>query len=676
MSDPLRQPPVSGQRAPTDPGRGGRNGVVDEDPLAELARILGETMHPVRPENLVEVGRRTLPQRPAPQQVSELEAELFETLRASVAPEDRVRGSFEREVAPVIPQHPVDDHDIASIGAWAAPEPEPQPAAVVREAPRAAPRPAAPSAPAAHERLPEAYFQQARMMQAAAPVAPQPPAAPAPAQVRTQTEAADPRWADYYAYDDGISAGSYDPAFDHSAPVPAVDLDAAFAAEIRRNRDVPGREAAAREPTFDDFDQAAIAAAAREASPYADEGAVIRPHSAREEYAARQMPREGGGKGFRIAATLVGLVLLGGGGLAAWKTMGSGGGAGAPAVILADGKPLKILPDPTKAAPGDDEISLKRDTAVAGSKIVSLQEDPVEHVPGRTSDGREVRVINPGAPRAATADQPHSVKTVVVRPDGSIVSDEPPKPAAPVVSAMPPQAEPPMPATPPTPAVPKVSAVPPVAAQPPSMPSALPPVPRASPDAPAPIKTVTVTPVQVAPPTPTPAPKVTPPPTVPQAAPPVQATPPVKTVTTTPIVPPKPVAPPKPATTAAPTGGAPMALGAVPPKLASAPQPQAAPPKPVAPPQLAPPPAAASGGGDWMVQLSASGSDAAARSSFAAAQRKHPGLAGKSVDVQRADLGAKGVFFRARVAAGSREAAAALCQQIQSQGGQCMVTHR
>ncbi|NLH81143.1 MAG: hypothetical protein GX458_09925, partial [Phyllobacteriaceae bacterium] len=354
MSDPLRQAEdVSLERAADEsaPARRAPRPQA-EDPLAELARILGEGVaHPVRPEHVVEIGRRVLPTKPAPQQVSDLEAELFESLRSSVAPEDRVRGDFAREVPPIIPQQPVDDHDIASLRAIAG----------------------------------EAAEETTR----------QPVAEPQP----------DPRLADYYAYDDGISAGSYDPAF--AGAMPSGNADRA------QGYRVPGEP----RPTFDDFDTSAIAEAAREASPYVAADSVIMPHSQREEFEARQLPRERGRGGFRAAVAVVGVLLVGGGALAGWKVLG-GSSARGPVTIHADGQPLKVLPDPSKAqtqtADGGGEISLKRDTKVDGSKIVSLQEDPVEHVDGRSADGREVRVINPGAQRPASADQPRTVKTVVV----------------------------------------------------------------------------------------------------------------------------------------------------------------------------------------------------------------------------------------------------------------------
>jgi hypothetical protein len=99
---------------------------------------------------------------------------------------------------------------------------------------------------------------------------------------------------------------------------------------------------------------------------------------------------------------------------------------------------------------------------------------------------------------------------------------------------------------------------------------------------------------------------------------------------------------------------------------------------PVAPAPGAPTPItpAAGGSGDWVVQISASKSDVEARRSLTDAQRRFSALAGKSGDVQRADLGTKGTYYRARFAAGSREAAAALCAQVQAQGGSCLVARR
>ena len=64
----------------------------------------------------------------------------------------------------------------------------------------------------------------------------------------------------------------------------------------------------------------------------------------------------------------------------------------------------------------------------------------------------------------------------------------------------------------------------------------------------------------------------------------------------------------------------------------------------------------------------------AARSAFAALQKKFPSVLGSAtVDIQQADLGAKGVYYRARVGAPSREAAVSLCEQLRAAGGDCLI---
>ncbi|MER2604726.1 MAG: hypothetical protein ABTQ29_02750, partial [Siculibacillus sp.] len=448
MSQSHRHDP-NATSAPAEGGQRVQSRTQGEDPLEELARILGEgAANPVKPEHVVEVGRRANPSRPPPQQITDLEAQLFEELRSSVAPAERVRGDFEREMPPVFPHHPVDDHDIARLSGQDPTPPAPQapPMAAGRDEPRwsdyyaydedAAPATAhggAPREPARVEPAFSAYGTTERPPAAAPAIgayydADTPasdygdvPAARA-ARPPAQEPVAAQNW-DRGGYDEGIAAGSYDPAFDHgeaTAPqVRPIDFDEAFAAEIQRSRIIPSPP----RPTFEDFDSDAIAQAARESSPYASEEANIPPHSERETYeASRHLPHESRGSSFKIALALVGVAMAAGGAWAGWKAFGDKSSSG-PITIQADGKPFKVKPDPTKAPPSDGEPTLNRDASVAGSKIVSLQEEPVDQVSGRTPEGREVRVINPGAQRSPTSDQPHQVKTVVVRPDGSIVSD-------------------------------------------------------------------------------------------------------------------------------------------------------------------------------------------------------------------------------------------------------------
>lgn len=79
--------------------------------------------------------------------------------------------------------------------------------------------------------------------------------------------------------------------------------------------------------------------------------------------------------------------------------------------------------------------------------------------------------------------------------------------------------------------------------------------------------------------------------------------------------------------------------------------------------------------GSYQVQLSALRSRDAAQSAWAGFQRSAPDLfMGANLDIQRADLGAKGVFFRLRVGSfADREAAKGFCADVKAAGKDCMV---
>ncbi len=79
--------------------------------------------------------------------------------------------------------------------------------------------------------------------------------------------------------------------------------------------------------------------------------------------------------------------------------------------------------------------------------------------------------------------------------------------------------------------------------------------------------------------------------------------------------------------------------------------------------------------GGFQVQLSALRSEGAARSAWQKLQTAAPDLyTGARLDIQRADLGAKGVFFRLRVGSfESRESAKGFCADVKATGKDCMV---
>jgi cell division septation protein DedD len=85
--------------------------------------------------------------------------------------------------------------------------------------------------------------------------------------------------------------------------------------------------------------------------------------------------------------------------------------------------------------------------------------------------------------------------------------------------------------------------------------------------------------------------------------------------------------------------------------------------------------AAPSAGGGYAVQVSSQRSEAEAQTSFRALQAKFPGqLCGQQPMVRRADLGAKGIYYRALVGPfASMEQAAGVCSSLKAAGGSCIV---
>ena len=85
-------------------------------------------------------------------------------------------------------------------------------------------------------------------------------------------------------------------------------------------------------------------------------------------------------------------------------------------------------------------------------------------------------------------------------------------------------------------------------------------------------------------------------------------------------------------------------------------------------------PAAVSTGG-YVVQVSSQRNEADAQASFRVLQGKFPSVLGSRAPlIKRADLGAKGVYYRAMVGPfGSSEEASHFCGNLKSAGGQCVV---
>jgi cell division protein FtsN len=113
---------------------------------------------------------------------------------------------------------------------------------------------------------------------------------------------------------------------------------------------------------------------------------------------------------------------------------------------------------------------------------------------------------------------------------------------------------------------------------------------------------------------------------------------------------------------------------AAPSRAAPAPAPAAAPARTAA---VAPqaPAAASTGGSGSYVQVSSQRSEGEAQAAFRSLQAKFPDhLGGRQPSIHKADLGAKGTYYRAMVGpfANAGEASQ-LCSSLKAAGGQCLV---
>ncbi|MFG1430542.1 SPOR domain-containing protein [Xanthobacter sp. V2C-8] len=80
--------------------------------------------------------------------------------------------------------------------------------------------------------------------------------------------------------------------------------------------------------------------------------------------------------------------------------------------------------------------------------------------------------------------------------------------------------------------------------------------------------------------------------------------------------------------------------------------------------------------GDFVVQVASQRSEADALGSWKALQTRYPNLLGSyAASVKKADLGDRGIYYRAQVGPfASKDQANELCQALRAQGGDCMVT--
>ncbi|WP_139315249.1 SPOR domain-containing protein [Mongoliimonas terrestris] len=419
-----------------------------------------------------------------------------------------------------------------------------------------------------------------------------------------------------------------------------------------------------------------------EAEPDRFDAGMLPPHSYAEEHAAPAPRRRFG------MMALAGLVVVAGVGAAAYALVGGVSGLGEPQLVRAPDGPYKVVPETTEVADAPPPVFSPREAMPdKGEDRLLTRSETVPDLPGVRTPGSPVILPNGEEviPDTDLVDAgPRRVRTVLVKPDGTII-DAPDGPVPSLANrAAPASAEatgadaPGVDGDPMTTAgiLPTPEQVDPIAAlaNAPAQPvqtqtASLEPLPPLDPatDIGA---LATATPEAIAP-------QAVSPVTVPGSVPPVTAPadaafgepqagqPPVAeapVAVNAPVPVSRPAAPRSAPVSA--EAAAPLAVAAADP--IATPAPVAAAPAPVA--------TAPASGSAAFVQVSSQRSEAAAVSAFQSLQKKFPSLlGGVSPDVQRADLGEKGIYYRARIGQPTREAAINLCERLKSAGGDCLI---
>ena len=129
---------------------------------------------------------------------------------------------------------------------------------------------------------------------------------------------------------------------------------------------------------------------------------------------------ERSGRGLLVAASIVGILLLGGASYAGYRALAGAAGPQEPRIIRADGGDFKRYPDVDGATKttGKSEMARLEGGAKGPERLVSREETPVRTVP-TTETGGDGGTMAGGAREGAPS---RTVRTFVVRPDGSFTS--------------------------------------------------------------------------------------------------------------------------------------------------------------------------------------------------------------------------------------------------------------
>lgn len=578
----------------------------------------------------------------------DLDLDLSEIAEAEVAPAPAPQPVRQQPVAPVAVA------DVAPQPVREQPAPQPRPAPVAVAAPVAAaavqPRPAAaapqPAAPQTLESLPfdpsqigETEEHPETIVEMDVPELPVGVFEPKPAARRHEEDLdIDTELATLFA---PAVAGGLD-RHKH-----AENRGAAQARPVQAPEEADEFERALEE----DFRRSMQEAAASRGNASRDAENTYVEHPA----AYRDEDERGGRRWIMPVAAAIGLVLIGGGVYALVSGGSSSTGSnGAPVIISADNDPMKVVPENPggRVVPNQDKAVYDR---VAGGSaadpkqpaLISSNEQPVdvvqrtlipEQLPlegendadmeaagtpvGETEDPRllspeEKAAQNEGS--AATGVSPRKVRTMIVKPDGTLVAQEVEVPAA-----QPPKAD-------------KVEEL------------AAPQTAKPGEGAPAVIAAsrVPVAPEQAQPQANTPAAAAKP---AAQSAAPLPAARPssqpanvVATVTNQGNV--------RPATAPAQPQAAQQQTAAATPAATSTPS-----------------------AGGYYIQIASLPSQAEAQKSYQNMSAKFGSvIGGRGVDIKAAEIAGKGTFYRVRIPAGDKNEAVALCEKFRSAGGSCLV---
>ncbi len=360
---------------------------------------------------------------------------------------------------------------------------------------------------------------------------------------------------------------------------------------------------------------------------------VLPPHSAAEQRAAQQSaaaPR----RGFLIASVIVLIMMLGGGGLYAYNMLGANAVSGPPQIILADKSPMKVIPEGAGAPVQETNRNKLIYDRVGGTeepteeRLIVPEETKIAELPNA---GGTVDTAPAGSePRSL----PRRVRTVVVRPDGTIINGE--EAGAETQTAA-------------------LSA--PATTRGLAAPAA--PLPEAPADDGAGDITASIPGADSAAALPVPdsqTPSATPGPEVPAEAIPAQ------NAYSGPLPKNKPQGVRLASNSAAQTAAAPLNL------TTGSQQPvQSTPEQPAAATTEIP-------RGTYMVQIASQRSQEAAQSTYYSLRRRFPQILGNvNPVIQVADLGDRGVYYRVRIPMSDQQAANSLCSNLKSAGGDCFV---